>query len=80
MRTKGCKALKHRWHLKIYHPEHNLTLFEGNFSSIQTIADFLGICYHSVWELTDKGRNKRKRNHYKMKFMPKVELINLNEL
>ena len=72
MRTNGSLTCKNVWNIKVHHPHLNIVLFEGSFPTITSISDELGLSYNQVWEMTKKGRVRRKQS--KFRFMPVIEL------
>ena len=60
-----------RWHLKVYMPYNSTTLHEGDYPTIKAAALSCGLESHQLWELTDRGRRKRKGA--RSKFHPVIE-------
>jgi hypothetical protein len=69
MRTKGANTKKVCWSLKIYYPDY--VVKEGTYTTLQDVADDLGLSYNQVSEMTNKGRNKTKS---KYSFYPTIDL------
>ena len=59
MRLKGSKTTKDCWKCRIFHINPNIVLFDENFSTLQDIADSLGLSYSQVCELGPNGRKKK---------------------
>lgn len=77
MRTKGANTKKECWCLKIYYPETNIIIKQGQYITLKDVAKDLGLTYNQTTELTNNGRNKTKN---KFKFYPKIELTKINKI
>ena len=65
------------WSCKVYHEEHNITLFECQRKTLKMIAEDLGLTYQQVADMTANSRNKKE--YQKFKFYPKIEIVRIKK-